>query len=107
VTSCPWLLPTLREHLDDQEGELLPHLFMADVERWAEAQFDMATPASRSRLSAVLEFLEGEFAGQGDSEVADLIFVSFLEHLPRAPSSGAGLRSIVGPACQRALAVIG
>lgn len=40
---CRWLLPVFDEHLRDQEGEVLPHLYMADVERWAEAEL-LQTP---------------------------------------------------------------
>src|SRR5205085_10200900 len=33
VYQFPALQALLEEHVDDQEGEILPHLFMADLER--------------------------------------------------------------------------
>ena len=38
VVEIPELRPMLDEHLHDFDGELLPHLFFADVTRWAEEQ---------------------------------------------------------------------
>jgi hypothetical protein len=37
---CPSLSGVLEEHKADMEGEVLSHLFMADVERWAERNAD-------------------------------------------------------------------
>jgi hypothetical protein len=37
VSVLPALRAILDEHLENQEGELLEYIFIADVERWAEA----------------------------------------------------------------------
>lgn len=97
------LLNVLQEHLVDQEGEVLPHLFMADVERWAESSLQQGL---RLDVERVLEQLEEEFNGP-DDEVREVISASFLEHLPRVGSSGDELREMVGPACAEQLRRIG
>lgn len=40
VATYPALAPILAEHLDDNFGEMLPHLVMADVVRWLAAHHD-------------------------------------------------------------------
>lgn len=97
------LLPVLEEHLIDQEGEVLPHLFMADVERWAEAALRRG---QRGDVEQVLEYIELEFSGP-DDDVREVISVSFLEHLPRPEAPGAELRDMVGLACAEQLERVG
>jgi len=97
------LLSVLEEHLVDQEGEVLPHLFMADVERWVEVALHQGR---RPDVERVLEQLEEEFNGP-DDDVREVISASFLEHLPRPGSSGDELRDMVGPACAEQLTRIG
>lgn len=98
------LIPILEEHLDEQEGEVLPHLLMADIERWAEKA--VSDPQERSLLERVLGFIELEYPG-ADEETQELIVVSFLEHFPRPNCPGAELRSLVGPNLRRELEIIG
>lgn len=100
------LQPLLAEHLKEQDGEVLPHLLMADLERWAEAELGKGQEGSRASVQAVLEFLEDAYATQGD-EVEELIAVSFLEHLPRAGEPGSELRTMVGPRLAEQLRRIG
>lgn len=102
----PILLPILAEHLEDQEGMILPHLFMADVERWMEIEFLNRYERSKQLITSVLGFIEDAMA-MGDEHVKNVIHVSFLEHLPRPAIHGDGLRSLVGPRCQDALKQIG
>ena len=102
----PALRPLLQVHLDDQDGEILPHLFMADLERWAEAQIQARDEASHLLLEQVLAFLEMAYSTQG-AEVEELIAVSFLEHLPRPGEPGAELRTLVGPNLAEQLERIG
>lgn len=97
------LLHVLEEHLVDQEGEVLPHLFMADVERWAEAALQSG---QRGDVEQVLEQLELEFNGP-DDDVREVISASFLEHLPRPGAPEAELRDMVGTACAEMLQRIG
>ena len=97
------LLPVLEEHLVDQEGEVLPHLIMADVERWARTALRQG---KHQEVQQVLEHLEEEFRGP-DDDVREVISASFLEHLPRPGSPDAELRDLVGPACFEQLQRIG
>lgn len=100
------LRPLLQEHLDDQDGEVLPHLFMADVERWAEAEATSGDDARQAVVQAVLAFLEDAYSTQGE-EIEELISVSFLEHIPLLGEPGSVLRSLVGPRLAEQLRRIG
>jgi hypothetical protein len=100
------LRPLFQEHLDNQDGEVLPHLLMADVARWAEAEIVKDDDAARASVREVLAFLEDAFATQG-SEVTELIAVSFLEHLPRPGEPASQLRTLVGPRLAEELRRIG
>jgi hypothetical protein len=71
------LRPLLRKHLEDNLGEMLPHLFFGDISRWALDQESRPTGA----LSRLLSLLEDAFE-QGVPEVQELLVVSFLENLP-------------------------
>lgn len=100
------LRPLLQEHLDDQEGELLPHLFMADIERWLEQEVMNRPVQSAEAVTGVLALLEEAYAA-GDQEVNELISVSFLEHLPRPGDLGSEIRTMVGPHLREQLRIIG
>lgn len=100
---CRFLLPILDAHLDDQGGEVLPHLFLADVERWAEQAL---SEGYGDELRLLFTELESEFDGP-DEEVREAISASFLEHLPRPGERGSGLREFAGPSCAERLRVIG
>ncbi len=98
VKRFPKLSPLLREHLHDNSGELLPHVFFGDLTRYAVALLtsaDGGLEASRE-LRELLAFLEESFAS-GDSELCELISVSFLENLPYPWENGSELRSMLGP----------
>jgi hypothetical protein len=90
------LTPILQEHLDDQHGEILPHLLMADVERWSEEQIRL-DPQGGPALRAVLDFIERAQTPQVRPEVSGLIMVSFIEHLPMLDEPGSELRRFLGP----------
>jgi hypothetical protein len=104
--AIPALRPVLQEHLDDQEGEVLPHLFMADVERWIHLEVVNRPKQSSDVVARVLEFLEEAYA-LGDPEVTELISVSFLEHLPRPGELGSEVHTMVGPHLRHQLRIIG
>jgi|SRR5215831_3578317 len=107
----PPLKSILAEHLEDNFGETLPHVFMADVARWAIELFtttkgkDLADERY-SQLVGFLAFLEDAYEKAGP-EIAELISVSFLEHLPRPKEKGWEIRSLVGPKLKKQLQVIG
>jgi hypothetical protein len=102
-----FLLPVLQEHLDDFDGEVLPHLLMADIERWAEGEVAEARAGIDSDVVAVLSSIEQAFAALGDTDVGELIAASFVEHLPRSGALGADFRARLGPLCLAQLNLIG
>lgn len=91
VGEFPDLAPVMDEHLDDQEGELLPYLLMADVARWAQATY-ASDPDAVGRL---LDWLEVEFEAAEPAE-KDLIGLGFVEVIP-FPPEGAPLLLRLGP----------
>ena len=97
VWTLPDLAPVFEEHLSDQGGTLLPHVFMADVERWAESVVD----ASPAIVEALLDELAVGWLRGGDA-VANLIEVSFVENLPYPDEPAVELRSML-PASLAAL----
>jgi hypothetical protein len=103
VHRCPWLLPVFQEHLDDQEGEVLSHLFMADVERWAEQEVAAGRVGEGSQLACVLSIVDSELRGAGDTDVGEMIIVSFVEHLPYPGEPNGAIRELLPPALQGAL----
>ena len=110
VERFPSLAPLLEEHLTDNFGELLPHIFLGDVVRWVLAL--MATARAEESLTAQRELheflcrLEDTYAG-GNEELQELLSVSFLENLPRSGEDGAEIRNQLGPNLTKQLRVIG
>lgn len=91
IVDFPQLTPVMDEHLDDQEGELLPYLFMSDVARWAQTNNDTDPQA----VGSLVDWLEAAFAS-GPQDVKDLIGLGFVEALPYPPE-GAALLLRLGP----------
>ena len=86
------LLAVLAEHLEDNGGEVLPHLVMADFVRWLVAHRTDRPEVVRD----VLEWLESAYARGGEDE-RDVIAVSGVEMLPDPGQPGAELRGLLGP----------
>ncbi len=113
VAKFPGLHPLFQEHLSDNFGALLPHLFFGDLTRYLVARYlvaqshliDQQLEAERE-VRALLAELEQAYAVGGD-EVEELIAVSFLENLPRPSEEGSGVRGWLGPELTRQLRVIG
>jgi hypothetical protein len=106
--------PVLVEHKKDNFGEVLPHVFMGDVARFALREFAETCngPAhNRAKAELVLRslfaFLETAYESE-DPEIQELISVSFLENLPR-PGEGdqSRIRDFAGPQMRAQLGVIG
>jgi hypothetical protein len=98
VNRFPELRPLLAEHMHDNYGEVLPHLFMADLMRYLVAMLgDYPADAGRSALEPVLNCLERTFS-RGSPEARDLITTSFLEILPDAGERGHAIRGLLGTA---------
>ncbi|RSM72890.1 hypothetical protein DL991_32300 [Amycolatopsis sp. WAC 01375] len=91
------LVPVLEEHLIENEGEVLPHLVMADVVRWL-VEHRTSDPEV---CSSVVGWLEEEF-GRGPEEVRGLITVSGVEMIPDPGHPGAELRDLLGPVLREA-----
>lgn len=111
VAKVPDLEPLLQEHLSDNFGEVLPHVFFGDITRFVVAEFlraenaGTAEQASSSPLKPLLAELEDAVSQSG--EVAELVCVSFLENLPRPSEPGGGVRELVGPGLRSELDRIG
>ena len=92
VYANPALLDALAIHLEDQHGEILPHVLMGDVVRWVEASL----MSHRDEVLTLLEWLENAYVA-GDRDVRNVISVSFLEMLPEPGEPSAGVRTMLGP----------
>lgn len=84
--------PLLEEHLDDNEGEVLPHLLLSDVIRFLAAHYD----ESPDPCSSVIAWLDREYQA-GEADIRDLIGASGIEMIPSPGQPGAGLRGLLGP----------
>jgi hypothetical protein len=91
VAAFPQLVPVMADHVADQEGELLPYLFMADVARWAQATY----PSDPALVGDLVDWLEHEFVRAAAAE-KDLIGLGFVETLPYPPE-GSALLLRLGP----------
>lgn len=85
------LQPLLDEHMEDQEGELLPYLLLADVARWAQATY----ARDHRIVREVVDWLEAEYVHAEPPE-KDLIGLGFVEAIPYRPE-GAALLTRLGP----------
>ncbi len=94
IEGVPELEAEWQDHLEFYEGPL-PHLFMADVERWAERRAIATSDRADAVLERVLDRVESGFAA-GPDAVRNLIAVSFLEHLPPAGHPASWLRDLLG-----------
>lgn len=111
VFRYPPLKPIFDEHVSDNFGEVLPHLFFGDISRYAISQFleiesQAESQGIESELRGLLDDLEDAYV-DGDEEIQELISVSFLENLPRPYEEASGLRAWLGPALSAQLRVIG
>ncbi len=92
VHEYPQLTLLLAEHLDDNEGQMLPHLVLADVVRWLAARMDIDPATCRS----VLDWLEREYE-RGPEDVRGMIAVSGVAMIPDPGQPGSKLRELLGP----------
>ena len=101
VDEFPDLQPVMDEHLSDQEGELLPYLFLADVARWAQATY----PTGQALVGRMVDWLEREYTSAEPAE-QDLIGLGFVEAIS-FPPEGAALLLRLGPELTRVAAELG
>lgn len=95
VRARPELRLLLDEHLEDNDGELLPHVFFGDVTRWLVGNAGDKPEAVR----VVLDLLESAWSAQEES-VHEVIALSFLDDL--GPDEAAALQ--LGPRLEAAAA---
>jgi hypothetical protein len=102
------LAPLLEEHLADNFGELLPHVFLGDVVRWVLVLRTTAQGSltAQREVREFLSLLEDAYAS-GNEEIQELLSVSFLENLPRPDEDGAEIRTQLGPSLTKQLRIIG
>lgn len=101
VVDVPEVEPLMQTHLADQEGELLPYLFLADVARWAHATY----ASDPTTVGRVVDWLEQEFVS-AEADEKDLIGLGFVEALP-FPPEGAPILLRLGPELTRVAQEIG
>lgn len=97
VWKYPDLLELFGEHLEDNEGEVLAHPFMYEVEKWAEGLL----AERRDLLVDLLDELDGALSC-GRQNVVDLIGASFVENLPYPGEPNSEIRELL-PSGLRAL----
>jgi len=97
VERFPVLGADLVEHLEDNFGELLPHVFLADLMRRVVELHDAGLdPRQDEGAKRIIDYLEDRFRS-GDDQVQELISTGFVEVLPREGEPGYGVRSLLGP----------
>jgi hypothetical protein len=96
----PALTTLLEDHVKDNFGEVLPHVFLGDVTRHVialvRAPGSEDSLAVRREVKTILDTMEHGYA-TGSPEVQELIAASFLENLPAKGEPGSGIRGMVGP----------
>lgn len=98
----PALQPALAQHLEDNFGDLLPHVFLAGVTFAAADAYADPSAVAPVPAGALLDFLEERFGR--DDEVDGLVAVSVLENLPYPGEPGEAIVALLGPKLAAALA---
>ncbi|WP_019876260.1 DUF7674 family protein [Sporichthya polymorpha] len=87
----PQLLPILEDHLEANDGEVLPHLLLSDVIRFAAANWS-SQPAM---AASIMRWIDNAYAC-GDEATQELIVVSGVEMIPDPGEAGSELRHLLG-----------
>lgn len=106
VEEVPRLRPVLESH-EAEFAELLPHVFMGAVSRFASEAHDRCTSGvagACSELDALLAALEHAFVDGGE-DVQELIVVSFLENVAEDVVASREFESRLGPVLRREIQV--
>ena len=98
IAEHPYLQSIYTDDLEDNNGELLPHLLMADICRWAVAERD----SNALRVLQLLWWLEFQFetTQDGADPIDNVISASFIEHLPKPTEPGSDVALLLGPKMQ-------
>jgi hypothetical protein len=89
IFRSPVLMPLLQEHLEDNEGEVLPHVLLFQVRIWVEEQ--VASHGETDDVGVIVDSLKMGLR-DGDFELGALIRTSFLDDLSEAPHPANRLR---------------
>jgi hypothetical protein len=105
VNAHPELQRLRREHLD-AFGEIFPHVFFGALTAWLVDAY-RADPSAGPQATwrRILADLEGEYETE-DTDVKELLAVSFLENLPYPNQDGAGITEHLGPRLRAELAAL-
>jgi hypothetical protein len=101
-------IPPLRVLLEEHEaeyGELLSHVFMGDVSRFACEQYHQTACGAgdaRATLALLCSILDTA-AKEGDEDVKELVSVSFLENLAADFMGYPDFRAFLGPTLKHEL----
>jgi hypothetical protein len=94
LRSVPELERLFKEHLDDNEGTVLPHVFMGDVTRFAiAATKDVHMESVLQRILAQMN----TGVAEGNEDVRELVTVSFLENLLGEDAAVAVMKPLMDP----------
>lgn len=97
VARVPDLRPALAEHVEDNFGEVLPNVFLAEVmRRLVDLDQAKGCRGDSDVIGTIINHIETRFE-VGDSELDALISTGFVEVLPRPGESGEALRRRLGP----------
>jgi len=99
LESVPELVPVYDEHIDDYD-EVLEHVFMGDVTRFA-VEIYKNDPDSKS-LKLLLSLLDKAFSAK-DPKLQELISVSFLENLPQDEECYSGFKRLLSEQLRKEL----
>ncbi|WP_126464254.1 hypothetical protein [Propionibacterium australiense] len=92
------LIPILQEHLDEMDGEILPHLVMSDIIRWMVLNYE-DDPSVVKRVIDWISDVAQEY--KQDQEIIDLISVSGMEMIPDPGKPGSVLRDWLPPVLKK------
>jgi hypothetical protein len=110
VERVPTLRPLFDEHVRDQNGQVLQHVFFGDLTRYVTSRIDtLNVKPLRSDMTAlvdVLDFLEQALLSS-DVKVHELVSVSFVENLDPRHSTDERFKSLLGPKLRAAIEAFG
>lgn len=86
------LLGVLEEHLEDNEGEVLPHLVMSDVIRWLVAH----RKTDQALVEEIFSWISRAYT-DGDDQIQNVIALSGVEMIPDPGQPGSELRNLLSP----------
>ena len=100
VRDVPQLSDAYREHLNDNFGELLPHVFLGDVTRWVVAVSQKRT--DHDALATLLARMDA-ILSDPSHPCRELVLASFVENLGGETEALKVIRPISGRSLSAAL----